>query len=664
MLNGYKIFNLSTTFSIVKVATDMKIYKNFQFKLFILQTLIIVSILSLFATISLNSMVSYTESELESRLNSDRENLEEKINLNLYNIENSMSFLLNSNELKNFDINKFDIIVQNIISNTPIITQIYIMDKNGMQIYKSSYLDSLGNRADRDYFQKAINGEKFFSDVIISRSTNESIAVYAAPIKSKNKIIGVLGCSINLNFLSENLSYSNGSISISQDMYGFIVDREGTVIAHPNKDFVFQRLNLYYLEPVKEALSGNSGIGNYIFENANKIVSFGKLENTGWGVFVQVPQETAFKGVSILKKLHFVLFVILIITSMLISYFASKYMKKPISNILNMISQFENQRAIIIKTSTRDDEFGIIENSFIDMANTITEDQNQLELRITQRTEELTKTMDELMNAQNKIMLTEKMNSLNKFISSLAHEINTPLGNTLTSVTFTETVLSDLITSIENGKLSKTIFVNKLMNIIESVEIIKDQVIKSKNLLDIITSLNTNDSSTCNTIPCTKLTPYLKQYEFDLSTLIYNTEHIINMDIHLPEDFCIIYPEKLLQILKILITNSVEHAFPKNFKGIIDIIITKDDNFLYISYSNNGNNIPDDYINHIFEPFFKGNMGGTGKGLGLTILYELVVQFFEGEIYCKNLDSEGVEFKIMIPIIHLINTSCEFCNLD
>ena len=426
MLNGYNIFDLSTTFNIIKVAPDMKLYNSFQFKFFILQTLIIVSILSLFATISLNIMISNTEYEIENRLNSDRKNLEEKIKLNLYAVENSVSFLLNSSELKNFDINKFDTTVQNIISNNPIITQIYIMDKSGMQIYKSSYPDSLGNRADRDYFKKAINGEHFFSDVIISRSTNESIVVYAAPIKSDDNIVGVLGCSINLNFLSENLSYSHGSISLSQDMYGFIVDREGTVIAHPNKDFVFQRLSLYYLEPVKEALSGNSGIGNYIFENSPKIVSFGKLQNTGWGVFVQVPQETAFKGVSILKKLHFILFVILIMTSILISYFASKYMKKPISNILNMITQLETQRSIIPEKSTRVDEFGIIENAFIDMANTITQDQNQLELRITQRTEELTKTMDELISAQNKIMLTEKMNSLNKFISNLAHEINTP----------------------------------------------------------------------------------------------------------------------------------------------------------------------------------------------------------------------------------------------
>lgn len=635
----------------------MKIYKQFQFKLFLLQTILIVSILALFASISLNRMISHTEYEIENKLNSERINLEEKISLNLDNVENSMSFLLNSNELKRNELQDFDVLVQNIITNTPIITQIYIMDSSGMQIYKSSFKDTLGDRSDRNYFQKAINGEKVFSDVIVSRSTNESIVVYAVPIKLNSNIIGVLGCSVNLDFLSDKLSNSKGTISISEDMYGFIVDREGTVIAHPNKDFVYQRLNLHYLDPVKKALIGDTGISSYIFENTNKIVSFGKLTRTDWGVFVQIPEKTAFSGVEILKKLTLSLLVLLITVSIFTSYFVSNYMKKPISNILNMISQLEDQRTIIIKKSTRDDEFGVIENSFISMANTIVEDQNQLELRINQRTEELTQTMNELIDAQNKIMITEKMNSLNKFISNLAHEINTPLGNALSSVTFTDNILSELIELIENGKLSKTVFITKLSNIIEAVDIIKTQVIKSKDLVHIITSLNTNNTSNHNYVPCENLKLYLEQYEFDLKSILANTNHTIKIQLNIPDEFSIVYPEKLLQILKLLIRNSLEHAFPDDLVGVVDILVQKDDKFLYLIYSNNGNKIPEEYINHIFEPFFKGNMGGSGKGLGLTIIYTLVVQFFEGEIHCENLPFGGVKFNIKIPLINL-NNSC------
>lgn len=250
-------------------------------------------------------------------------------------------------------------------------------------------------------------------------------------------------------------------------------------------------------------------------------------------------------------------------------------MRKPISNILNMISQFENQRSTIRNKSTRDDEFGIIENSFISMANTIIEDQNQLELRIKQRTEELTQTMNDLLDAQNKIMLTEKMNSLNKFISNLAHEINTPLGNALSSVTFADTTLSDLIELIESGKLSKSAFIDKLSSISESVDIIKEQVVKSKDLVHIITTLNTNDSKTKNELPCANLKSYLEKYKFDLITIFGNANHTLNLTIPIPENFNIIYPKKLLQILKLLVKNSTEHAFPENFAGIINIEIKK-----------------------------------------------------------------------------------------
>ncbi len=136
-----------------------------------------------------------------------------------------------------------------------------------------------------------------------------------------------------------------------------------------------------------------------------------------------------------------------------------------------------------------------------------------------------------------------------------------------------------------------------------------------------------------------------------------NTNHTLRITLDIPDEFSIVYPEKLLQILKLLITNSLEHAFSEDLIGIIDIVVQKDDKFLYVLYSNNGNTIPENYINHIFEPFFKGNMGSSGKGLGLTIIYALVVQFFEGEISCKNLPTGGVKFDIKIPLVNL-NDSC------
>lgn len=624
-------------------------YKNFQFKLFLFQIILTISILYIFADISLDRMANYTKSEIENRLNSNRVDLEEKIELNLDNIENIMFFLSNSNELSAKKMNEFDKIVQNTIKNTPIITQIYVMDINGMQTYKSSYTETLGDRSDRDYFKKAITGEKVFSDVLISRSTSEPIVVYACPIKSGNTVSGVLGCSINLKFLSSHLSYDQKDISVSKDMYGFIVDKEGNIIAHPKKEFIAEKLNVYYLKPVEEALLGKSGIGYYTFENTDKIVSFGNLKNYDWGVFVQVPEKTAFAGITLLKNMNIALILSLIILSIFVSYFVSKYLRKPIDNILNMISELENQRALITKKSTRDDEFGTIENAFISMANTVIDDQNKLEERIQKRTAELTNTMHELVVAQNKILLNQKMSALTQFISNLAHELNTPLGNALTSVTFTESTLDNILNSLENGNLNKKIFTAQMNDILNSVDITKNQLIKSRDLVHIITSLNIIEDTCTDETQCDSLVNYLKKYEFELTSVLYSTNHTLNIQTDISQTLILKYPDKIIQMLKILIENSKEHAFEKDFLGHIDINIEQKENSLYIRYSNNGKNIPQYDLDHIFEPFFKGNMGGSGRGLGLTIVYILVNQFFEGNVSCHNIESGGVKFEIEIP---------------
>lgn len=101
----------------------------------------------------------------------------------------------------------------------------------------------LGDRKDREYFKKAIQGELNYSDVIISGSTNKPIVVLAMPLKKGN---GVIGASIDLSGLYGLLSgYEDGRGS-----YGFIVERNGLTIAHKNEEYIEEMLDATFLEPV------------------------------------------------------------------------------------------------------------------------------------------------------------------------------------------------------------------------------------------------------------------------------------------------------------------------------------------------------------------------------------------------------------------------------
>ena len=622
--------------------------KFFQIKIFIFSFLLSLSILSLFTFYTLNKMSYYKDIEINSTLTLSRTFLENTINLKLSEIENTISYLSYSNEIRNKDLINFDENAKRIISKNPIINQIFLIDTNGFQYYKSSYTDTLGDRSDRDYFKESMLGRSYFSNVIISRSTKLPIIVYSMPIRFKNEINGVIGATIDLEHFSKYLTYkSKNNMYPNDSLYAFVVDKNGKIIIHPNKKYVLSSKDISNFIVVKKALNKQEGIGTYTFEKMKKRTSYSYIPKTNWGVFLQIPEKVAFESIYFLKKSIILVFLILALTSIASSYIISKYLEKPITNILNLIYNFKDGTLSNYTTSNSLGEFSIIESEFISMANKILLTQADLEEKVKERTLELDTTLNKLIESQKKIIQTEKIASLNNLIKSLSHELNTPIGISITSISFANQLLENLISDLINNKITKDIFIQKFNEISTSIKLTETQLYKSKEILDNVSLLSRYESFE-DTI-CISLDKFISKYKLDLTSLLNGSIHKIEIYTDAKINLPIKNPERIVQILKILISNSLKHAFLENTPGNIFINIIRNEHFLKIIYSNDGKHIPEENIEHIFEPFFKGNMGTNGIGIGLTIAYVLVEQFFNGEISCQN-SLNGVEFIIKIPI--------------
>lgn len=622
--------------------------KFFQIKIFIFSFLLSLSILSLFTFYTLNKMSYYKDIEINSTLTLSRTFLENTINLKLSEIENTISYLSYSNEIRNKDLINFDENAKRIISKNPIINQIFLIDTNGFQYYKSSYTDTLGDRSDRDYFKESMLGRSYFSDVIISRSTKLPIIVYSMPIRFKNEINGVIGATIDLEHFSKYLTYkSKNNMYPNDSLYAFVVDKNGKIIIHPNKNYVLSSKDISNFIVVRKALNKEEGIGTYTFEKMKKRTSYSYIPKTNWGVFLQIPEKVAFESIYFLKKSIILVFLILALTSIASSYIISKYLEKPITNILNLIYNFKDGTLSNYTTSNSLGEFSIIESEFISMANKILLTQADLEEKVKERTLELDTTLNKLIESQKKIIQTEKIASLNNLIKSLSHELNTPIGISITSISFANQLLENLISDLINNKITKDIFIQKFNEISTSIKLTETQLYKSKEILDNVSLLSRYESFE-DTI-CISLDKFISKYKLDLTSLLNGSIHKIEIYTDAKINLPIKNPERIVQILKILISNSLKHAFLENTPGNIFINIIRNEHFLEIIYSNDGKHIPEENIEHIFEPFFKGNMGTNGIGIGLTIAYVLVEQFFNGEISCQN-SLNGVEFIIKIPI--------------
>ncbi|SHF37420.1 methyl-accepting chemotaxis protein [Desulfacinum infernum DSM 9756] len=138
---------------------------------------------------------------------------------------------------------------------------------------------------DRDYFKRAREtGKAVIGDVIVSKITNEPVAVICVPLLNKDgRFLGILGTSLKIGFLTDTVS----NTKVGTTGYAYMTDKEGTIIAHPNKDLIF-KLNLHKvagLESLAAAMdSGKAGVVEYQYKGDDKISGYAPVGINGWMV--------------------------------------------------------------------------------------------------------------------------------------------------------------------------------------------------------------------------------------------------------------------------------------------------------------------------------------------------------------------------------------------
>ena len=379
----------------------MKRSMGFGAKMYIFFSLPTIISLAILALIMSDVMTSNATEKTYEEISQKCVLFEKKVDSSLETLEVAIYQLAVSDEVTSEDYDAFDTYAQQLIDVLPAITQIYIMDSGGMQVYKSSHPETIGDRSDRVYFQEAIKGKSYFADVIISRSTHKPIVVHAQPIYRNGAVDGVIGTSIDLNFLSD--IYKESSSDYSRAEYGYIVDGSGTLIGYPNESYISEMRNLSYLQHVQLALAGETGVGIYSFEDADKLVAYRHSERTRWGIFYQAPQELVMNEVSAQRTLLFVSIVIVLAISLIVIGLGAWYMKKPINSVVKLIQRLRN-RQYDHDIKLQKSEFGIIQDELVGMAETIHKAHDKLEVAVVSRTHELQQAMDELVVTKDQLV--------------------------------------------------------------------------------------------------------------------------------------------------------------------------------------------------------------------------------------------------------------------
>jgi two-component system, NtrC family, sensor kinase len=263
------------------------------------------------------------------------------------------------------------------------------------------------------------------------------------------------------------------------------------------------------------------------------------------------------------------------------------------------------------------------------------------------KSSDLEQAFNDLTLMQNKLVEAEKMSALGSLVAGVAHEINTPVGTSITLVSMLSDETEILIKSIAQGQLKRSAFNSYLEIVQESTDILLSNLNRAGELVQSFKQVAVDQLSLEQRTFGIK--QYLEEIIVSLSPHLKKTSHILTLS---GDDTLTIesYPGALAQIATNLVTNSLSHAFGADTSGQLHFDIARQDDQAVICYTDNGRGIAPENLGKIFDPFFTTARHQGGTGLGLHIVYNLVTQKLKGNIQVQSQPDQGVLFQIVFPI--------------
>lgn len=256
----------------------------------------------------------------------------------------------------------------------------------------------------------------------------------------------------------------------------------------------------------------------------------------------------------------------------------------------------------------------------------------------------------QLQDAQAQLVSQEKLAALGSLMAGVAHELNTPIGNSLliasTMQQKTEDVerlmngpglrRSDLAAYIDDAGKASALVMRGLHSAADLVNSFKqvavDRTTEQRRQFDL--------QQVSNEIIATVM------------NRIRSSGHRIETDIAfgIAMDS---YPGPFGQVTTNLINNSLLHAFDQmdgGNTGRMRLSAAADEARVLIVFEDNGGGIAEQHLSRIFDPFFTTKLGQGGSGLGLSISYNIVTALLGGTIQVASSPA-GTRFTLDLPLV-------------
>lgn len=265
---------------------------------------------------------------------------------------------------------------------------------------------------------------------------------------------------------------------------------------------------------------------------------------------------------------------------------------------------------------------------------------------VQERTQQLTQSLDDLRAAQDSLVQTEKLAALGRLVAGVAHEINTPIGTSLTVASTLIEKTDRFEALVASGDVRRS---NLAEFIGASREAASQVMINLNHAIDLIQSFkqvaadrNISDRRTFDLGDVT---------EQVIKGLRFSLRRDLTVNVECADDLAMnSYPGPYGQVITNLVLNSAVHAFPDGERGSVHIAAqASGKNNIEVLFSDDGCGMSPEVRRHVFDPFFTTRRDQGSTGLGLHIVHNIVTNRLGGRIYLDTKPGAGTKIRIVVP---------------
>ncbi len=359
-----------------------------------------------------------------------------------------------------------------------------LVDQSG-SVVSSSDPDLLGvDISGTQSFTRAISGANVVSDPLFMDDIKGSkagggsgnmIIIIASPVKTSDGVAGVLFGTVDGGKFAERFV---DPITVGQSGYAYMVDGEGTIIAHPDHTQIL-RQSISSTDYGREILGSGGGLSNYSLDGNLIIQSTDKVDETGWLLGIRAWEEELMADAVRASMINIIVGLLVIGVIGTIIFLIINTIIGSVNRTVTFVKSVAEGDLTQSIDVTSNDEIGILASSISDMAGKLRQvvvDVQSSAMNVTSASQAMSSSTEQMSQGA-----TEQA-SVAEEVSSSMEEMNSNIRQNADNAQQTEKIAIKAAEDASEGGQAVSITVSAMKEIADKIGIV-EEISRQTNLL-------------------------------------------------------------------------------------------------------------------------------------------------------------------------------------